>query len=296
MSSPHETTANSPTKAEKVFGTAELMENIMLNLGTRDVLTAMQATRAMRDTVLGSTKIQTLIGLLPDYECHFSVMPWETIGERQGFVVFPPNPNYNNAARPVIFHDFTLSNYSDTFNYGYDKFHPESYKDQWHQAQISNGGRADFVITAPRDDKCLRKLGSRVRALSICQPPVEYAYFDVNCGHWKCRYQLHQRFKEPDLEENALRNAEYLVSASGGVANRRYVTIGDLYKANIEVRKRHREICPWGKSKMYVTVSFCASVRLREDDPISIFRQRGETYIVEAERFQATDQGIVKED
>ncbi|KAK4621478.1 hypothetical protein CLAFUW4_07259 [Fulvia fulva] len=67
---------HSPEKAVEVFATVELIEDILLRLNALDILRAMQVSRFMRDTVIGSSKLLKHIGLSPNLEAHFSSPLW----------------------------------------------------------------------------------------------------------------------------------------------------------------------------------------------------------------------------
>ncbi|KAF7196589.1 hypothetical protein HII31_01959 [Pseudocercospora fuligena] len=55
----------SAAKAQEVFSTPELMEEILTYLPTDEKLSAMEVQRYWRDTVNGSVKLKRLLGLLP---------------------------------------------------------------------------------------------------------------------------------------------------------------------------------------------------------------------------------------
>jgi hypothetical protein len=229
-------TPGSPAVALQVFETVELMEEILMLVTARDVLSAMQAVTAMRDTVSGSVKVQRAIGLLPDPTADFSVPLWECI--RAG----------RRAQNLRDFHGITYFDYGKRFERNFDyRFDDHVYAEpKFHEV-------ADFILTAA-GDHCLYKLGSRCRQLSICQPAackeMEISYRCRNCG-------------DPDLwdYEITLWDVGTLTAS-----NSQYITMGDVYSAIIKARQRHRASCQKPKAKAEIEVEFRGSVRLNEGD------------------------------
>ncbi|KAK6394052.1 hypothetical protein LTR65_001898 [Meristemomyces frigidus] len=212
------------------------MEHIMLHLGTTDVLKAMQATRAMRDTVNGSSKIQMSIGLLPNPDADFLALPW---------------PGYY----PNRFHGFEYDDYSKRYCCSYD-----SRYDDIQEGAIPDPRKlekADFLVLS-HSGTALYKLGSRCRGLSICQPPV-------------LAMKIHELCKHCEAYDPTPNPAGELKPSNGA-----YITMGDLYSATIRTRTAHRRKCKMPKAKADIRVEFRGSVLLRQSDPIMVLRQQKE--------------------
>lgn len=69
-----ERTANAKETAQKVFDIVEILEQVLLHVDcARDVLEAMRVNRQFRDAVLGSSKLQRKLSLLPDLDAYLHV-------------------------------------------------------------------------------------------------------------------------------------------------------------------------------------------------------------------------------
>lgn len=142
--------ARSAVKAQEVFNTPELLENIIIHLGTKDVLSAQQVGRVWRDGVNGSVKILRSIGIYPQEDVHFK-SPFERLQS------------------PDSFWGLNLRTESEDFD---------------HHAALQDGviprtQKVRLDIGAPTSTSLF--IGPRCRAISICQPPLKRATMSFSC-------------------------------------------------------------------------------------------------------------------
>ncbi|KAK5130914.1 hypothetical protein LTR08_001578 [Meristemomyces frigidus] len=78
--------ANTPTTALTVFGTPELLENILVNLTALDLLHAMQVSHEFKDNIEASPTILRRMGLKVDEDCNLRV-PFDESGSLSAHIV-----------------------------------------------------------------------------------------------------------------------------------------------------------------------------------------------------------------
>ncbi|KAF2173215.1 hypothetical protein M409DRAFT_49692 [Zasmidium cellare ATCC 36951] len=141
--------ARSAVKAQKVFDTPELLENICIHLNPLDTLVAQQVGRVWRDGINSSVKIQRAIGLRPDESSYFSAP-------------FADFDGTGSILSRYTLPGFFLDNYGPNVDFDAHEAAAEG---------ISNTQAVKIQITADYPVS----IGSRCRLLSLCQPPIKSA-------------------------------------------------------------------------------------------------------------------------
>ncbi|KAM3417555.1 hypothetical protein BST61_g5792 [Cercospora zeina] len=153
----------SAAKAQQVFNTPELLENILSNLPAQDLLMAQQTNTAFLDTINDSSVLKKLLGLEPDPTAAF-YSPFEVNeASMQRFRATADLlllPRYTE-------HHVTFDDTEEMFRGLYLYTHRvESPPEK----SVSN----ELFITVQADTFRLR-VGSRCLQMLICQPPVKQA-------------------------------------------------------------------------------------------------------------------------
>ncbi|KAF7196559.1 hypothetical protein HII31_01929 [Pseudocercospora fuligena] len=143
-------TDKSVAKAQEVFATPELLEEILRFATPPDMLSAMQVQRCWYDTVLGSIMIKRLLGLEP-FEKGLFYSPFSK-----------------------RFHDLIPDSKSD-----YQPMPAANYGDWVHADR-----RVRICITITNMDKLT--LGSRIRKMIICSIPFTKASVSMRCTSGRC--------------------------------------------------------------------------------------------------------------
>lgn len=208
------------------------------------VLLAMQVSRAMRDNVNGSVKIQKAIGLLPEWDADFTPLLWPS-----QMISSSVEREYDYWLHGLAYSDF-FSTYCRAHDTRFDDF----------MLGIAPDPRtlthAEFRLTTSSKHS-LEKLGSRCRFLSPCQPPVKRMLAYYLCDH--CNPWIGPR---PPREIGR-------VSPGNG----EHITLGDLHRANVEARERHRRKCRQPEASARFSIELDGMVPVREGGPIMLGRR-----------------------
>lgn len=146
-------TEASTLKAEEVFGTPELVENILQFLAPREMLVAQRTSRTMNATILTSPKLQRLLYLRPDSTAYFS-----TAFKRQ------TRQSFHVDAHETVTYDKHLGKLRS--------------KGSGREAIIS------FAVTSSRATPLgtpTYSAGSRIRSMLVCQPPIKCMTASPSC-------------------------------------------------------------------------------------------------------------------
>ena len=140
----------STTKAKQVFETTELLELILLNLGTQDLMQAQLVNRTMRTTITASIALQNLLFLRAEPSDAFF----------RGLGLYHPSASisFHCYADPYGFRNPTL-NFSRNEN----------------EVEVTAKFESGF------HSRNLPKLGGRLRSMFICQPPLKEMKPAVRC-------------------------------------------------------------------------------------------------------------------
>ncbi|KAK5718862.1 hypothetical protein LTR17_015542 [Elasticomyces elasticus] len=138
---------------QSVFAITELLEQILLDLSTADLLHAQQANKGMRDTIEGSMALKQQLFLLPDPEAHLEVLPTADL--------------HTSLNAPNIF----MKRIRQSACILTPEYQPNR---RLHNLQVS------FSLPLP-------KLGSRIRQMLITQPPIQQMAMTINCCEMKER-------------------------------------------------------------------------------------------------------------
>lgn len=228
--------AGSSVKAQQVFDTPELLEHILLDLPVRLLISAPLVNRTFASTCYNSQYIQRRLGLRPD-----------------------PNASLTTTFySPLEFWTFHC-----TINAGRSQG----------DSSISTKGTKYYISARfgsyARNDQWLPKLGTRVRTMLICQPPVNKIKAYLNC----CCPPKERSWMGSATTRARRTTPETLRSQSG-------ITVGDLYDAAERLAKEHA-LCPFAEGFQInedgivdVCVTFEAVVYLPETDPLVIEKRK----------------------
>lgn len=239
-------TQQSPAKALEVFYVPELAEMIIMYLSTRDLFSAAQANKALNTAISCSEKLLARFDLQPrldsfwssnlDRMAYFS-SPEDTIPLLGCFIARGPSSQHPDTS--TFPHVVTITTRFYPPEMPLDRF------DLW-----------SYVSS---------KVGSRGRAMLICQPPILEMKLYTRC----CSSAPSYLYLGSEMATAWARWAELppLKSPTG-------LTIGDLLDAGAKIEREHR-FCPYAPNDDLNTVTgenrvrviFRGELKLREDDP-----------------------------
>ncbi|KAK5130918.1 hypothetical protein LTR08_001582 [Meristemomyces frigidus] len=191
-------TPRSTVKAREIFAVPELLEQILLWVHPMDVLNVMEVNRRAYDIICGSTSLQRHMNLVPDETSHFRSFYKASLFD------------FACEAAPAVDIRPWLK--------------PLSPVNDQQSALRTFDIDAHFSASNPL------QLGSRVRSMLICQPPVKYMQVTVSCCD-KSRPMGRQ-----PLLSSAMNVPQPVHSETG-------ITVGDLYDSACELTAAHR-LCP----------------------------------------------------
>ena len=215
--------ADSDHLAQKVFNIPELLELILIKLDVRDLLVVQQVNRPFFNAVETSIKIQRKLCLQKDPKSHHQT-PFQCPSANSF-----PGFSCNSTARNVA------------------------------GRQTKADGTSDEEVTAMFAQKV--KIGSRIKQMLICQPPVQ----DMEVFALCCRHMPYM----PDRREYPMPSGAITsISKAGGL------TVGDLHRVAMKIMEEHR-LCPnatlhahHDSGEVNVCVYFQGRVTLNADDPV----------------------------
>ncbi|CAK1364127.1 unnamed protein product [Cercospora beticola] len=226
--------------AEKVFGTPELLEEILMYLPTRQKLACMRVQRKWYQAVEGSVKLKRSLGLEPAID-NFYNSPFGFARSSYDFLdyKFPGGGGWlTSQDRAEIFHGYSWSDYDD-----------------------ESDARNLFLhgtFTVPNKKQII---GSRVGNMRITSPPIQTLSATVHC---ECQWKL------PSSDHGFHKSAATLRAPSPAG-----FTVQELQDSLIEFAEEHSRTC---RSTAYTRASFSielsATLLLHEDDPVCIFRRQ----------------------
>lgn len=239
----HRPSARSAQIAEKVFGTAELLEEVLTYLPLDQILSAMRVQRSWCNTVIGSIKLQRMLGLA---------------APSHGFFDSPfshrPNRQYSYQGEENIIPGVSLPNFmsfedTDLWN-GWNEW-TISYTSASEMAQLKE--EASFIDLQILCRPSLgRAPGARMAAIRLCYPQLSELsiLIECPCGAKIGNYGTWQ----PLTRAN---------DADG-------MTVGELASCINEVLRSTGHV---KKECVYARVRFLARVKLSDTDPITLHRR-----------------------
>lgn len=239
-----------PEKAAEVFGMPELMEHILTFVSPKDVLTALQTTRSMRNTVQGSSKLKTkAFGLMPDPDSFFAAPMWKPTLQSS----WEPSPSQGTVDQ--LFGTFALATRSPQVSQEWCSQFQHLYFDLGPRHLI----RAFVKIYSFLSDVTTTRLTPQQRQLIPIQPAVrEIKYWDF-CTVFSCR-------SASDRTGRARGGTIYPQTGS------EIITFGDLEDDANRFAKAHHFCAP--HSLADACIFFYADVTLKDDDPCMIRHQQ----------------------
>ena len=229
--------------AQKAFQIQELLELILGNLEITDIVCVSQVSRAVRQAVVGSKKLQMMLCLRAAAPKSHLWTPFCSIMSK-----------YQTSANRMLNHGLALV-YSELrgFSCIFETFPPPRSRKP-HRDMVTM--RAEFV---PLPLLRLPYLGDTYRRMFVCQPPIQKMdVFMSCCGPTR------------DKDSNGKRR---------DVCSERGITIGDLYDRARQLMDEHRW-CPMapvdqladdGTVKLHI--QFAAKVELPSSHPL-VFQRR----------------------
>ena len=193
-------TGGSATKAQKVFGTAELFEKILCHLGPSDILSAVQINRSTSGAIANSPNLQCMLHLRAKNDGSVSTLFNFLYDDRE------------KGLHKWLWVD--MHSWSDS----------EVSVSAWFRKYGSSG-----VLKATKPS-----IGNVGRRMLVCQPaPSEMKYWADCCNsspHYKQgSWEWHDGHGDVPLPSVV----QTITSASG-------ITIGDMYDATMKLREEHR--------------------------------------------------------
>lgn len=234
---------NSAAKAQETFNIPELMEMILGYLSTQDLLLAMEVNKSFADSVLSSNKLQIKLCLKAATNTDwFTDFQYGGLG-RQGPFSFSCRVDWeDHHLRPA----------------------PERESEVHIKAQF-HIARRWYGQGLPDKSARLPLLGSRCRAMLICQPPIKEIIARPSC----C-----QGMGSRNQELQALEDEIHPPPESVIVRSETGLTVGDLLDVTDSLMRSH-SACPYAPDwqhhpntgEVKVDVEFLATMALRPGDP-----------------------------
>lgn len=231
--------------AEKVFGTPELLEEILTYLKLDEVITAMRVKKAWCNTVKGSVKLKRWLGLATPvggfFHCAFLTpgcdesphRAWYTLPNRQLYVWLPKFMTFQKAG---LWHDG-------------DCWHPDSISTTHLQEYKENINTLEIrIISKPSVG---RKPGVRVANTPICHPSVHQLTYEIFC---ECGSRCES-------------TGEFVLSPN----NAKGVTVGDVARHTNEILRETGHVT---RACIFVQIYYIARVELLDSDPIVLQRRK----------------------
>ncbi|KAK5681011.1 hypothetical protein LTS10_006771 [Elasticomyces elasticus] len=259
-----------------VFVLPELAEHVLKFVDNDDILRLQEVSRTFNRIIEGSSTLQRRLGLRPDVNGHH-VLPLETpysMSHCRG------HPGFNCSSRA------TVSKFSNALR------NLRRLKELCDESQPP-ADLADFKVKASLEvtDGKLPSIGSRYRAMLLCQPPItkvtmrlSYIYDSRRRGPEEVEMELYHREEDGTIFEDAAvfqrRRAGIEPTAPTVVAEGPGLTLGQLWDAagtllrdqkqlNYEMCRQYNPgavTAKWPFTKK-VIVHFEGTLRLRYDDP-----------------------------
>lgn len=209
----------------------------------------MQTVRSMRDTVLGSSKLQKHMGLIPDPESTFQLPLWP---EDERPAHFPGSRH--------IFHGVGLNTYGNKFD-GLGDYNRQG--NAWHYRPPPDQYEgADIRLEVHCNSKSLGRLGSRTSDIVLCQPPIQSIDCYMECS--TCGLNTTDGYGQPIVP---------ILPDDG-----RYITVGDVHRTIVRMTENHEVDCDASRSENEecgLRLNFFGEIEeLAEDDPLNLFRAR----------------------
>ena len=200
--------ARSSVTANRVFEVPELVEMIITDLPAKDILAAAQSFKAMSRCVLSSTKVQAILGLRCTADGFFQSK------------FFCESHRVRFAHLPGL--RCTISTRDDSWS-SRPKLHNGKYKDE-----VTISASFETYERPP-------KIGSRGRAMLVCQPPLLEMQVSVSC----CSSSSIDRPLDATQTNNLTTwtTRTPAKSTSG-------ITVGDLLDITESLQQQHR-VCPF---------------------------------------------------
>lgn len=236
----------SAAKAQQVFDTPELLEEIISYLDTPGKLEVIEVQRTWHNTILGSTRLQKTLGLVA-YHDGFYYSPFSNLFYGSGYGGFTRN-DFRWSGSTGNIPDGVYENEDGTFRWDVDEDSEYSWWTTNHEPVTEDPTKLDILF------KCSgkpTKMGSCIRSSLIYDPQkmTATAWCDGGCSESNRAYPQ--------------RRPEYELSAPTGVG----YTIDELYDLVPRIMSMHpRYHC--------YEVSFHFSMALQESDPVMVHRRR----------------------
>ncbi|KAF7198418.1 hypothetical protein HII31_00157 [Pseudocercospora fuligena] len=161
------TSDRTAAKAQEVFATPELLEDILSRLTSHDKLQAMQVQRTWRDTVLGSVRLKRELGLIPFEDGKYYSAFSHRFREARRYDPLLPGGSYVD---------------DDPEYFEWDKTSEYSFW-AWNQRVFEDPNLLEIRIRMQTSVE----LGSRVASMRLCDPPITavkvFPGGRVNCQH-----------------------------------------------------------------------------------------------------------------
>ncbi|KAK4611669.1 DNA-directed RNA polymerase II subunit RPB1 [Fulvia fulva] len=234
----------SAAKAQQVFDTPELLEDIISYLNTPGKLKVMGVQRTWRNTILGSTRLQKAIGLLPyDDGIYYSPFSKRFYGGTYSLL------NQRNFGWGLGGNNMPGGTYDDSNgNFRWDEDSEYSFWTINHMPVTEDPTKLEINIEWTTS----MKLGSRIESMLICDPPVKNISAMTRCAY-NC-----------DQVGNSYHpsRARYGLTSSSSVG----FTLGELHQVSKEIIAKHPNCRCHG-------VIFETTVPLLKSDPVLIHRR-----------------------
>ncbi|GIZ43168.1 hypothetical protein CKM354_000640600 [Cercospora kikuchii] len=239
----HRPSARSAQIAEKVFGTAELLEEVLTYLPLDQILSAMRVQRSWCNTVIGSIKLQRMLGLAAPSHSFFD----SPFSHR-------PNRQYSYQGEESIIRGLSLPNFmsfEDTDIWSDWNEWTISYTSASEMAELKE--KANFIDLQILCRPSLgRAPGARMAAIQLCYPPIDQLsiLIDCPCGAKIGNYGIWQPLTPANSSDS--------------------MTVGELASCTNEVLRSTGHV---KKECLHAEVRFLARVQLSDTDPITLHRR-----------------------
>ncbi|KAK3709303.1 hypothetical protein LTR37_011041 [Vermiconidia calcicola] len=234
-------TSQSALKAHEVLTTAELFENILAHLDPRDVLNALQLNKATSQLFINSPKLQDKLHLRPSKEEHVDSVFENPRDGRQTFPLFRLHFGESSCDGPP---------------------------------PVEAGPDEIVVVAEFFHWYSLPTIGSRCRAMLVCQPPVKELLITLAC----CLpagpgYRLHASFNPLTPSRPTLSQVDEEEFDGYKIRSETGITVGQVYDATKQLQEEHR-YCPHAIIELHnadgtvnVRTALHGKVPLKRDDP-----------------------------
>ncbi|KAF7185955.1 hypothetical protein HII31_12828 [Pseudocercospora fuligena] len=243
-------TEQSTAKAQEVFGTTELLEEMLSYLDTKDKLKAMRVQRHWRDTVNGSVMLLRALGLESyDDGRYYSALSNRFQGRGYGRTRLEPgirNPGFCYDDKDPKFFRWDQDSHSSFWTMNHRQ-----------EGLCEDPTQLQICLTMSTDPAKLR-FGSRVAAMRIANPLVRQLRATIVCECRPSNYNMHgvRLYRQEDC---------HIVST----ASEQGFTLGELADYTLKFAASH-------KGCKIPRIGYAFFVTLREGDVVMIQRREAE--------------------